>query len=58
LKQPDDHFADDSTSDGSQAQALFHDLGFLENIIPERCRFVQVETKILQFVEITARECG
>ena len=40
LQQPDDDLADDAAADWAQAPATLHDLGLLEDVVPEwRRRF-------------------
>src|SRR5262249_45901071 len=54
LEQADDAFAHDAAADGSEMNAIFHDLGFFENVAPERRGLVELLTDVLQFLEVLA----
>src|SRR4030095_729782 len=47
LEHADDDFAHDTAADGTEMKALFHDLSFLENVVPERRGLVELLTVVL-----------
>jgi hypothetical protein len=52
LQQPDDDFAHYAAADRPQMQAAFHDLGFLQDIVPKRRRRIEILVKSLELAQV------
>ena len=52
LQQPNDNFAHHVDADRPQMQAAFHDLGFLQDIVPKRCRRIEILVKSPEFAQV------
>jgi hypothetical protein len=54
LQQPEDDFAHYAAADGPQLPAVFHDLRFLEGVVPQRRCLVELElpVQVLEFAQV------
>src|SRR5262249_31537153 len=51
-QQPNDDFAHHATADRPQMQAVFQDLGFLQDIVPKRRRRIEILVKSLELAQV------
>jgi hypothetical protein len=55
LEKTDNNFTNDTAADRPETLAIFHELSFLENVVPERRGLVEILTKVFQLYQVL---CG
>ena len=54
LQEAGDDFPHDADPDGPKAQAVFHDLGLLEDVVPKRGELVKMLAQVFEFLQISS----